>query len=266
MAGMDRQVAWSVGVPGGEDLLLSAASDTNAFYGNLVKAREYSRRAVAAALRNNQKETAAEWQMNEALREAEFGNFELARQQTTQALSKASSRDVKILAALTLARGGDSSWARTIADGLAKLFPLNTVINGYWLPTIRAAIEINQGAPTKAIELLAPAASYESGYPNPQVEVGRFLYPVFLRGQAYLRIQQGDAAAAEFQKILNAPGLILNCPLGALARLGLARAYALRGDSSKARSGYQDFFALWKYADSDIPILRQAKTEYSNLK
>jgi len=266
MAGMDRQVAWSIGVPGGEDLLLSAASDTNAFYGNLVKAREYSRRAVAAALRNNQKETAAEWQMNEALREAEFGNFELARQQTTQALSKASSRDVKILAALTLARGGDSSWARTIADDLAKLFPLNTVINGYWLPTIRAAIEINQGAPTKAIELLAPAASYESGYPNPQVEVGRFLYPVFLRGQAYLRIQQGDAAAAEFQKILNAPGLILNCPLGALARLGLARAYALRGDSSKTRSGYQDFFALWKYADSDIPILRQAKTEYSNLK
>jgi eukaryotic-like serine/threonine-protein kinase len=264
-AEMDRQIAWSMGVQGGEDLLLSAASDTKAFYGNLVKAREYSRRAVAAALRNNQKETAAEWQMNEALREAEFGNFELARQQTTQALSKASSRDIKILAALTLARGGDFSGARTMADDLAKLFPLNTVINGYWLPTIRAAIEINQGAPAKAIERLAPAVLYESGYPNPQVEVGRFLYPVFLRGQAYLRMQQGNAAAAEFQKILNAPGLILNCPLGALARLGLARASALRGDLSKARSGYQDFFALWKDGDSEIPILRQARAEYSNL-
>jgi DNA-binding winged helix-turn-helix (wHTH) protein/tetratricopeptide (TPR) repeat protein len=264
-AEMDSQVAWSIGVPGGEDLLLSAESDTKAFSGNLIKAREYSRRAVAAALRNNQKETAAEWQMNEALREAEFGNVELARQQTTQALSKASSRDIEILAALTLARVGDPSRARTMADDLAKRFPLNTVINGYWLPTIRAAIEINQGTPAKAIEVLAPAASYESGYPNPQVEVGRFLYPVFLRGQAYLLMQQGNAAAAEFQKILNAPGLILNCPLGALARLGLSRASALRGDLSKARSGYQDFFALWKDADSDIPMLRQARAEYSNL-
>jgi len=264
-AEMDSQVAWSIGVQGGEDLLLSAESDTKAFSGNLIKAREYSRRAVAAALRNNQKETAAEWQMNEALREAEFGNVELARQQTTQALSKASSRDIEILAALTLARVGDPSRARTMADDLAKRFPLNTVINGYWLPAIRAAIEIQQGTPAKAIEVLAPAASYESGYPNPQVEVGRFLYPVFLRGQAYLLMQQGNAAAAEFQKILNAPGLILNCPLGALARLGLSRASALRGDLSKARSGYQDFFALWKDADSDIPMLRQARAEYSNL-
>jgi eukaryotic-like serine/threonine-protein kinase len=263
---MDRQVAWSIGVPGGEDLLLSAESDTKAFSGELIKAREYSQRAVAAALRNHQKETAAEWQMNEALREAEFGNFELARRQTAQALSKASSRDVQILAALSLARVGDSSRARAMADELARRFPLNTVINGYWLPTIRAAIEINQGASAKAVEILAPATPYESGYPNPQVEVGRFLYPVFLRGQAYLLMKRGDAAIAEFQKILNSPSLILNCPLGALARLGLARAYALRGDASKARSGYQDFFALWKDADTQIPLLTRAKAEYSSLK
>ena len=265
-AEMDRQVAWSMGVQGGEDLLLSAASDTKAFSGDLASAREYSRRAIAAALHNNQKETAAEWQMNEALREAEFGNFELAREQTAQALSKASSRDIKILAALTFARVGDSSRARTMADDLAKLFPLNTVINGYWLPTIRAAIEIDQGAPAKAVELLAPAAPYESGYPNPQVEVGRFLYPAFLRGQAYLSMHRGDEAIPEFQKILNSPGLILNCPLGALAHLGLARAYTLRGDEVKARSAYQDFFALWKDADPNIPILRQAQAEYSRLK
>jgi tetratricopeptide (TPR) repeat protein len=263
---MDRQVAWSMGVQGGEDLLLSAASDTKAFSGDLASAREYSRRAIAAALHNNQKETAAEWQMNEALREAEFGNFELARAQTAQALSKASSRDIKILAALTFARVGDSSRARTMADDLAKLFPLNTVINGYWLPTIRAAIEIDQGAPAKAVELLAPAVSYESGYPNPQVEVGRFLYPAFIRGQAYLSMHRSEEAIQEFQKILNSPGLILNCPLGALAHLGLARAYTLRRDEVKARSAYQDFFALWKDADSNIPILRQAQAEYSRLK
>jgi len=266
VAEMDRQVAWSMGVQGGEDLLLSAASDTKAVSGDLLRAREYSRRAIAAALHNNQKETAAEWQMNEALREAEFGNFELAREQTAQALSKASSRDIKILAALTFARVGDSSRARTMADDLAKLFPLNTVINGYWLPTIRAAIEIDHGAPAKAVELLAPAASYELGYPNPQVEVGRFLYPAFIRGQAYLSMHRGDEAIQEFQKILNSPGLILNCPLGTLAHLGLARAYTLRGDKVKARSAYQDFFALWKDADSNIPILGQAQAEYSHLK
>jgi DNA-binding winged helix-turn-helix (wHTH) protein/tetratricopeptide (TPR) repeat protein len=265
-AEMDRQVALSIGTQGAEDLLLSIESDTKAFSGNLAKAREYSRRAVDAAKRNNQKETAAEWQMNEALREAEFGNFEVARQKTAEALSIASTRDVQILAALTLARVGASSLAQTMGDDLVRRFPLNTVINGYWLPSIRAAIEISLGRPARSIDILAAAVPYESGYPNPQVEVGRLLYPVFLRGQAYLLMQRGDEAIVEFQKILNARGLIENCHLGALAQLGLARAYALQSDKAKARSAYQAFFALWKDADPGIPILAAAKSEYAKLR
>jgi len=263
---MDRQSAWSIGVPGGEDLLLSIASDTQAFAGKLAKAREYSRRAVDVAKRNNQKETSAGWLMNEALREAEFGNFMLARQQTVEALSLASTRDVQLLAALTLARAGSSSQAQTMADDLAKLFPLNTVINGYWLPTIRAAIELNHGAPAKALDILATAAPNDSAYPNPQVEVGRFLYPIFVRGQAYLLMGRANEAIGEFQKMLNFPALIVNCPLGPLAHLGLARAYTLQGDATKARTAYDEFFALWKDADANIPVLKQAKLEYAKLK
>jgi tetratricopeptide (TPR) repeat protein len=265
VAEMERQIAWAAGKPGAEDLLLSLASDTEAFYGRLSRARALSLRAIDSAQRSDQKETAAGWQMNAALREAEFGNVAQARKATSSALALASTRDAQILAALALARAGALIEAQEMAEDLAKRFPRDTLIMGYWLPTINAAIEINRRNPSKAIEILQVTSPYELGESYPQFQVGGSLYPVHVRAQAYLLLHRGGEAAAEFQRILDHRGIVMNCPLGALARLGLARAYALQGQTAKSRSSYQDFFNLWKDADPDVPILKQAKAEYAKL-
>jgi len=261
---MQRQVADASAKPG-EDVLFSFESDTEAFHGRLARARELSKRAADSALRNDSPETAAAWQMDVALRDAEFNNVSLSRQKTASALVTASTRDVSILAALALARIGDTDRAKRLADDLAGRFPLNTVINRYWLPTIYASIEIQRGNPAKAVELLQTTASYELGSPLPQFEVGGSLYPVYVRGQAYLLLHQGTEAVGEFQKFLDERGVTVNCPLAALARLQLARAYVLAGDSKRAAGRYQEFLALWKDADPDIPILKQAKAEFAKL-
>ncbi len=262
---MKRQVAWAAGRVGAEDFLFSVESDTAAYSGNLNKARELSRRAVESSLRNDQRETAALWQMNAALREAEFGEATAARKTMAAALALASNHDTQILSALVLARTGDLTRAKSIADDLSRRFPLDTLLNGYWLPTIRAAIEIQQRNPARAIELLHAALPYELGLPNPQFEVGGLLYPVYIRGQAYLELHRGYEAAAEFQKLLAHRNITQNGPIGVLARLGLARAYAISNDRTKARAGYQDFLVLWKNADPEIPILREAQLQYAKL-
>ena len=264
MTEMERQLEGQKNKPG-EDVLLSFASDTDAFYGRLAGAREKSQRAVDLAGHADAKETAAEWQMNSALREAEFGNAERARQETAAALATAATQDVQTLAALALARTGDAVQARKIADDLAHRFPLNTMINRYWLPAIDASIEMGRNNPAKAIEQLRTASQYELGTPPPQFEVGGSLYPAYVRGQAYLALHQGTEAAAEFQKFLDHRGIALNSPLAALARLQLGRAYVLAGDKAKARRAYLDFLQLWKDADPGIPVLKQAMLEYSKL-
>jgi eukaryotic-like serine/threonine-protein kinase len=264
-AEMQRQVdAWK-DKPGG-DVLLSFASDTDAYHGHLASARELSQRAIESALHSDAKETAAEWQINAALREAEFGNVDRARQAIASALNTANTRDVQILAALASARIGDVEQARRISDDLAHRFPLNTMINRYWLPTIDASIETRRNDPAKALELLRTAAQYELGTPSPQFQVGSSLYPAYVRGQEYLSLHQGKEAAAEFQRYLDHKGIALNSPLAALARLQLGRAYVLSGDEAKARDAYQDFLALWKDADPDIPIYKEAKAEYATLR
>ncbi|MGA7622926.1 MAG: tetratricopeptide repeat protein [Candidatus Acidiferrales bacterium] len=262
-AQMERQVAWAAGKPGSEDQLLSFQSDTEAYYGRLVKARDFSRRAVDSAVRNDSKETAALWQMNAALREAEFGNTAAAKQGVGAALALAPGRDVKLFAALTLARIGETAGAKAIIEELEKNYPSNTILKVYWLPTLKAAMELNANNSTQAVMFLEAAAPYEIGSPPP-LQVGT-MYPVYIRGQAQLVAHNGAAAANEFQKILDHRGLTLNFPIGALAHLGLARAYALTGDAVKAKNAYQDFFALWKDADPDIPILTAAKSEYAKL-
>jgi tetratricopeptide (TPR) repeat protein/class 3 adenylate cyclase len=264
-AELDRQVTWGSGQAGVEDVLFSQESDTHAFWGRLAKARAFSRRAADSANHAGEKETAAGYRMNAALREAEFGNAAQARSETASAMILSSTRDVRILAALALARVGDSERAEKMADDLEKGNALDTVIVDYWLPTIRAAIEIDRKNPSKAIEILQAAIPYELGYVDPEIEVGGLLYPVYVRGQAYLLLRDGTAAAAEFQKFLDHRGVVVNCWLGPLAHLGLARAYALQGDTAKARAAYQDFLTLWKDADPDIPILKQAQTEYAKL-
>jgi tetratricopeptide (TPR) repeat protein len=150
-----------------------------------------------------------------------------------------------------------------IVEELEKSNPTNTVLKLYWLPTLKAAIELNGGNSAQALESLEAAAPYELGEPPPTQE--GTLYPAYLRGQAYLLARQGQAAATEFQKFLDHRGIVINFPLGALAHLGLARAYALSGDTAKAKTAYQDFFALWKDADPDIPILKEVKAEYGKL-
>lgn len=264
-AEMQRQVAASSGKPG-EDVLLSFESDAEAFYGRLANARKLSQRAIDSALANDSKETAAAWQMNAALREAEFNNPSRSRQQIAPALAEAPTRDVSVLAALAFSRIGDIDQAGRMAHNLAERFPLNTAINRYWLPAIYASIEIRRNNPAKALEDLQAAAPYELGTPLPQFEVGGTLYPVYIRGEAYLLLHQGKEAAAEFQKFLDHRGVSVSCPLGALARLQLGRAYALQGDAMRSRAAYQDFFTLWKDADADIPILIAAKSEYAKLK
>jgi hypothetical protein len=260
---MERVLSVAVGKPGTEGLLLSAQSDTEAFYGRLNKARDFSRRAVDSALHNDAKETAAVWQCNAALRESELGNAGAAKQQATAALAMATGGYEQALAALALARAGDAVRAQAIMEDLSKRFPADTLLNGYWLPSIRAAIEFSRNNASRSIEILRTTAHYELGTPQPFTVQGP-MYPIYLRGQAYLAARNGTGAAAEFQKILAHPGVV-NFPLGALAHLQLGRAYALSGDTAKAKGAYQDFLALWKDADPDIPILKEAKAEYARL-
>jgi eukaryotic-like serine/threonine-protein kinase len=264
-AKMQQQVAWSAGKAGAEDLLLSYQSDTEAYFGHLEKARELSRRAVEVARRSDRKEPAALWQANAAVRESMLGNTKLARENAASALSIVpDSKDTEVLAAIAWARSGELSRAESLIADLGKRFPLNTGVQSVWLPTIRAQIEIARGNPAKAVELLETASQYELGEWSGSL-FNSCLYPVFVRGDAYLALHQGNAAVAEFQKILDHRGVVWNCATGALAHLGVARAYAVSGDAAKAKASYQDFFALWKDADPDIPILKEAKTEYAKL-
>ena len=259
---MARQVKWVADKPGVADWLFSYQSDTEAYFGRLAKARELTRRAVQFAQQNGQKETAGSWQVNGALREAEFGNTARAQQQTMAVL--ASVPDAGSPAALALARAGDSARAQKLADELQKESPLSTVLVDYWLPTIRAAIEIDRNNPAKAIEFLEAAIPLEMGV-GTDMEWGYFLYPVYVRGQAYLMLHQGAEAAVEYRKFIENPTLVGNSPLFVLAHLGMARAYALQGQRDQSRAAYQEFFNLWKDADPDIPIYQQAKAEYAKL-
>jgi len=175
----------------------------------------------------------------------------------------APTRDVQAIAALALARAGDTAGAEKQAAELDKAFLLDTLVQRYWLPTIRAGVALERQDPNRAIELLKAASTVELGSP---ANLTIFLSPAYLRGEAYLMLRDGNRAAAEFQKFIDHRGLVVNFPWAALARLGLARAYALQGNTAKARAAYQDFLTLWKDADSDIPILKEAKAEYGKLK
>ena len=264
-AAMKLQADWAVGKPGTEALMVSPESDTEAFSGKLGKARELSRQAVESARRNDEKEPAALWQANAAIREALFGNADAARQDAAAATSLApGSHDAESQATLAYALAGDASHAQSLADDLAKRFPQDTVIQSVWLPTIKAQIELSRKNAARSIELLQTATPYELGMLSGSA-TNSCLYPVYVRAQAYLSAQQDAAAAAEFQKILDHRGLLWNCATGPLARLGLARTYAIQGETAKARAAYQDFLTLWKGADPDIPILKETNAEYAKL-
>jgi eukaryotic-like serine/threonine-protein kinase len=261
---MARQVAWAAGKPGVEDGLLAYEADTAAYSGRVAKAREYSRQAIASAERAEKKETAADYETNAALREALFGNAAQARQHVASALALSTGRDVQYGAAMALALTGNAARAQALADDLGKRFPEDTIVQYNYLPTLHAQLAVSRNDASKAIEVLQAAAPYELGQPNVG-GVRTFLHPVYVRGEAYLAAHRGSQAEAEFQKILDRRGIVFNSPIGALARLGLARAYVLQGDPSKAKTAYQDFFMLWKDSDPDVPVLIAAKPEYAKL-
>jgi tetratricopeptide (TPR) repeat protein/predicted Ser/Thr protein kinase len=263
-AAMEREAAAVMGKPGFEDYLLYFQSDSVAYRGQFAKSRELTRRASDSAQRADQKETAAYYEAIAAVREALVGNSNLAKQRSQEALALSkNSRDAEAVATIALALAGDATQAQRLISDLATRFPEATMVQFNYLPTIRAAIELHNNDASKAITALEPASHYELGTPNPSFTFA--LCPVYLRGEAYLAAHQGAAAAGEFQKILDHRGVALNQVIAPLAHLEIARAYALSGDKTKARSAYQDFFALWKDADSDVPILKEAKAEYAKL-
>jgi hypothetical protein len=262
---MSKQVASAEGKPGEEDLLLALDADTAAYFGHLEKARELSCRAADSAERAGEKETAAGYYAISALRESLIGEANRARQQATAAGRLSSGRDMDYGIALALAYAGDTNRAQALADDLGKRFPEDTVMRFNYLPAVRARLALNRSNPKQALDSVMVAAPYEIGLPAYSLYNWPNLYPVYVRGEAYLAAHRGSEAAAEFQKILDHRGIVLNEPIGALAHLQLGRAYALSGDSAKAKGAYHDFLALWKDADPAIPILKQAKAEYANL-
>jgi eukaryotic-like serine/threonine-protein kinase len=265
-AEMEKQFAGAQGKVGVEDFMDALASDTEAFHGRIAKARELSQRAAQFDQRSDLKETAALWQELEAYHEAVAGNAERAKQVAADGLGIASEHDSQLVAALVFGQAGDSARAEKIADDLAKRYPEDTLVSFYWLPVIRAEVALDRKNAAKAIEILKPAAIYELGASAPAINVSAPLLAIYVRGEAHLTAGQGAEAAAEFQKMIDHKNMIGNFPLEALAHLGLGRAFALQGDAAKARTAYQDFLALWKDADSDVPVLQQARAEYAKIK
>jgi len=253
-------VTWSIGKPGYDDVFLSLQASTAAYGGKLKKAREFTDQVIALDKGTLDTEV-ADAEAFGALREAVVGNFAKARKDADAALALFPNRDIQPMAASAMAFAGDTTRAMLLADDLEKRFPEDTLINVYFVPTIRAVAEINQGNPAKAIEILRITEPLELAA-NPEFS----LYAVYVRGQAYLAAKQGNEAAVEFQKILDHAGIVLNEPIGALAHLQIGRAYVLQGDTAKARAAYQEFLTLWKDADADIPSFIAAKSEYAKLK
>ena len=265
LPGMAQQVSWSAGKPGKENIMLYLEAGTAAYSGKLIAARELSRQASTSAARAGEKEMAAGCESAAAMWEALYGNASLARQRAAGTLAQSNGRDSQFVAAFALALIGDSARAQALTDDLQNRFPQDTVVQFNYLPTLRAQLALtlpNNAA--KAVDALSSATPYELGVPGSSI-FWTNLYPVYVRGQAFLASREGTRAAAEFQKILDWPGVAVNEPIAALAHLGLARSYDLAGDAPKSRAAYQDFLTLWKYSDPDVPVLIAAKAEYAKL-
>jgi len=264
-AGMDREVTRAKGKPG-EDWMLHSEALRLARSGQLQLAKEMSRRAVDSAQQAEQSERASVYKTAFAMSEALFGNATAARRSAMEALELSKGKNVEYGAAFALALAGDTSKAQALASDLEKRFPEDTSVQFAYLPTLRALFALNRTEPARAIEELQANLPYELAIPAIQFDFyfGGF-YSAYLRGNAYLPMHQGSAAVVEFQKILDHPGLVFCDPVGALAHLQMGRAYAMSGDKTKAKAAYQDFLTLWKDADPDIPILKQANAEYAKL-
>jgi tetratricopeptide (TPR) repeat protein len=264
--GMERAAAMGGGKAGADDEISNHQAFVLAYTGRLQQARVMSRRAVDLAQQSGQREKTSLYETGAALWEAFFGNAPEARGSAMAALAISKELYVEYGAAFAIALSGDSSRAQTLANDLEKRFGEDTGARFSYLPALRARLALNQGQPAKAIELLQIAVPYELGVPRSAIH-GNFgaLYPIYVRGQAYLAAHQGAEAAAEFQKILDHRGIVVSDPVGALAHLQLGRAFTMSGDKTKAKAAYEDFLTLWKDADPDIPVLKQANAEFAKL-
>ena len=263
-AAMAQQAAATPGIPGVEDQMFFLESETAADHGQFGKARELAGQASDSARRAQENETAAEYEGHNSLREGLVGLADFAKQDAQSALSAIKGKHGEGFSAIAFALAGDVADANRAIDDLTKRFPQNNVVQTRYLPMARSVLALNSGNAQAALDALTAAAPYELGHTNEDFTFA--LYPAYLRGEAYLAAKNGGAAGGEFQKILDHASIVGNEPIGALAHLGLARAYSLSGNIAKAKTTYQDFFNLWKDADSDIPVLVQAKAEYAKLK
>jgi ATP/maltotriose-dependent transcriptional regulator MalT len=257
---MEREIQWATkeGNAQGGGLLAYAAAGRAFNSGSLKRARELTTQAARIAKENKLKDNAAEFMAFQGLMEAQAGNFAQAKERAAASLAVSRVRNNLPMVALTLASAGDSSQAQRITEELKTRYPADTAINNVFIPCTLATLESNRGNAAKAIELLQATSRYERG-----ASFG--LNPIYIRGLTYLREKKGQEAAAEFQKILDLRALGASAPVFSLSKVGIARAYALTGDTAKSRKFYQDFLALWKDADPDIPILKEAKAEYAKL-
>jgi hypothetical protein len=274
-AAMAEQQQWFAGRPDYENVGLALASDTEAYGGHMEKARELTKRAVDSAIRADNKESGAVFRANAAIEQAAYGFAPDARKSGLEALKLApASQGAESESALAFAMAGDTARANSLAQDLGKRFPLDTQMQSLWLPAIQAQLALDKKNPASALTALQAASPIELGQLSFVINIS-CLYHVYLRGEAYLAAGQGSAAAAEFQKILDHSGIVWNCWTGALAHLGVARANALQSRTSqgadadaarvRALAAYKDFLTLWKDADPDIPILKEAKAEYAKL-
>jgi eukaryotic-like serine/threonine-protein kinase len=261
MRGMEQESAGLMGKAGWEDIIFYSESETAAFQGQFTRARALTIKAAGSAQKADKKEAAVAYLAESAVREALVGNAVLAEHQAKAALS--GERSATAMSAAALGMAGQAAQATQLAADLEKRYPEDTIMHSTFLPTIRAAVAIHGKNAKGAIQALQAAVPNELGITASFVTFR--CYPAYMRGTADLLAKRGDAAAAEFQKILDHPGLIQNELIGALAHLGLGRAYALSHDMTKAKTEYQNFLLLWKDADPDIPLLKEAKTEYAKL-
>ena len=224
-------------------------------------------RAVHVAQQVRQQERAATYEAAIGLWQALFGRIDTARRHAIEAQRLSTGRDVQYASALALALSGDSAQATAVADSFEKLFPEDTSVRFTYVPVLRAVVALNNSSPSAAIDELRAAEPHESSISGITF-FGCFggLYPAYLRGEAYLALHQGKEAAQEFHKVIDHPGIVMADPVGALAHLQLARAFAVSGDTEKAGAAYQGFLAIWKDADLDVPVLKQAKSEYAKLR
>jgi eukaryotic-like serine/threonine-protein kinase len=241
-----------------------AQADTETYYGRLKASHKHAENAIRSASQNGRKESAALWRLQQALREAELGVAQKATEDALSALSLSPTPNVRAVAALALARAGETRRAEVIVKAIENEYPADSIVRTYWNASAQAAIALNRGRPKQALEVLEVSAVSELGWYTFYFNAS-MMHPAYLRGQAYLAMRQGENASAEFQKIIDHRGIVLNSPIGGLARLGLGRAYTLTGDSAKAGETYREFFEFWKDADPEIPILKQAKAEFAKL-